>query len=57
MTISIVLRLVQPAPPDGGLAGEVQIVSTGEVHRVRNADELIASLREAVAAGPTLARP
>jgi hypothetical protein len=45
MTISIVLRVADAALDAGRLAGEVELVATGERAVVRNADELVAFLR------------
>jgi hypothetical protein len=41
MTLALVLRLVEEALARGRLAGEVQIVETGERAVVRDAQELI----------------
>ena len=46
MTISVVLRLVEQALAGGRLAGEVEIVDTGERASVRDAEELVRFLRE-----------
>lgn len=46
MTISIVLRLAEQALAAGRLAGEAEIVETGERASVRDADELVRFLRE-----------
>ncbi len=50
MTVSIVIRLVPAAAADGVVAGEIQRVDTGEVTRIRDADELIAALLRVVTA-------
>jgi hypothetical protein len=41
VTVSVVLRLVDAALHAGRLAGEAEIVATGERATVRDADELI----------------
>ena len=41
MTISVVLRLVEQALDSGRLAGEAEIVETGERATVRDATELL----------------
>jgi hypothetical protein len=41
MTISVVLRLVEQALASGRLAGEAEIVETGERAAVRDATELL----------------
>jgi hypothetical protein len=41
VTVSVVLRLVDTALHAGRLAGEAEIVATGERATVRDADELI----------------
>jgi hypothetical protein len=46
MTISVVLRLVEQALACGRLAGEAEIVETGERAAVRDADELVQFLRD-----------
>lgn len=45
MTISVVLRLVERALYAGRLAGEAEIVETGERLVVRDADDLMCFLR------------
>ncbi len=45
MTVSVVLRIASQALAAGRLAGEVELVDTGERAVVRNADELVALLR------------
>lgn len=45
MTVSVVLRIASQALAAGRLAGEVELVETGERAVVRNADELVALLR------------
>jgi hypothetical protein len=42
MTISVVLRLVELAVASGRLAGEAQLVQSGERAEIRDADELLA---------------
>jgi hypothetical protein len=42
MTISVVLRLVDRAVASGRLAGEAQLVRSGERTEIQNADELLA---------------
>jgi hypothetical protein len=49
MTISVVLRLVDSALDAGRLAGEAELVATGERRVVRNAQELLAFLAGAAA--------
>jgi hypothetical protein len=51
MAISVVLRLVEQALRAGRLAGEAEIVQTGERVVVRDADELVRFLRPAVESG------
>ncbi|HEY7179488.1 MAG TPA: hypothetical protein VH305_09955 [Gaiella sp.] len=41
MTVSVVLRLADAALDAGRLAGEAELVATGERTTVRDADELI----------------
>jgi hypothetical protein len=41
VTVSVVLRLVSAALDAGRLAGEAEVVATGERRIVRDADELI----------------
>jgi hypothetical protein len=41
MTVSVVLRIPQAALDAGRLAGEVELVATGERATVRDADDLI----------------
>lgn len=48
MTISVVLRLTLPALREGRLAGQVELVGDGTRVTVRDADELIATLRRHV---------
>lgn len=45
VTISVVLRIASQALAAGRLAGEVELVDTGERAVIRNADELLALLR------------
>jgi hypothetical protein len=45
MTISLVLRIAPEALAAGRLAGEAEVVETGERVVVRDADELVAFLR------------
>jgi hypothetical protein len=45
MTISVVLRLADAALAAGRLAGEVELVATGEREVIRSAEELMAFLR------------
>ncbi|HEY1315855.1 MAG TPA: hypothetical protein VGF10_01415 [Gaiella sp.] len=45
MTISVVLRLADAALDAGRLAGEAELVATGERVTVRDADELLAFVR------------
>lgn len=47
MTISVLLRVVPAALADDRLAGEVEVVETGQRLVVRNAEELVAYLRSA----------
>jgi hypothetical protein len=51
MTISVVLRLAERALDCGRLAGEAEVVETGERRTVRNAEELIEFLRRRSEAG------
>lgn len=41
MSISVMLRLVPEALADGRLAGEVEIVATGQHALVANAEEIV----------------
>jgi hypothetical protein len=50
MTISVVLRVAPAALDAGRLAGEAELVATGERRVVRNAHELLAFLAGAAAA-------
>jgi len=52
MTVSVVLRLVEQALASGRLAGEAEVVATGERRSVRDAKELLEFLREARGATP-----
>jgi hypothetical protein len=45
MTVSVVLRLVEQALAAGRLAGEAEVVETGERRVVRDAEDLLAFLR------------
>ncbi|MFN8623765.1 MAG: hypothetical protein U0869_23740 [Chloroflexota bacterium] len=45
-TISVVLRLALPALREGRLAGHAEIVSDGTRLVIRDADELIAAVRQ-----------
>jgi hypothetical protein len=45
MTISLVLRVAPEALAAGRLAGEAEVVETGERTVVRDAEELVAFLR------------
>lgn len=45
MTISVVLRIAQPALAMGRLAGQVEIVEDGSTAVIRDAEELVALLR------------
>ena len=45
MTIALVLRVAPEALAAGRLAGEAELVETGERAVVRNADELVAFVR------------
>lgn len=57
MTIAVVLRLVEKALAVGRLAGEAEIVGTGERRTVRDAAELVEFLREPEAGeGASVAR-
>ena len=47
VTVSVVLRLVDAALDAGRLAGEAELVATGERRVVRNERELMAFLAEA----------
>lgn len=55
MAISVVLRLVEQALRAGRLAGEVEVVETGERRVVKDADELVRFLRPG--AGGDAVRP
>jgi hypothetical protein len=46
VTISVVLRLLTEALERGRLAGQLEVVETGEQTLVRDADEVVAFLRE-----------
>ena len=46
MTISVIVRAVEQALHAGRLAGEVEIVATGEKTVVSNAGELVEFLRD-----------
>lgn len=54
MAISVVLRLVEQALRAGRLAGEVEVVETGERRVVKDAEEIVRFLRngQAVEAPP-----
>jgi hypothetical protein len=45
MTVSVVLRLIEQALATGRLAGEAELVATGERAVVKDADELLAFVR------------
>jgi hypothetical protein len=45
MTVSVVLRLADAALDAGRLAGEAELVATGERVTVRDAEELLAFVR------------
>jgi hypothetical protein len=45
MTVSVVLRLTPAALEAGRLAGEVEVVATGERAVVKDAEDLLAFLR------------
>jgi hypothetical protein len=45
VTVSVVLRIADAALADGRLAGEAELVATGERAVVRDAGELISFLR------------
>ena len=49
MTISVVLRLVDDAVRAGELAGEVEVVATGDRRLVRDVDELVTFLVQVTA--------
>lgn len=46
MTVSVVLRLLHTAIVRGELAGEAELVATGEKQVVRDAHELVAFVRD-----------
>jgi hypothetical protein len=52
MTISVVLRLAPAALGAGRLAGEAELVATGERATVRDADELIRFVIRSVGTEP-----
>ncbi|MFN0154448.1 MAG: hypothetical protein ACKVUT_08715 [Gaiella sp.] len=52
MTFSVVLRVAEAALTSGRLAGEAEIVATGERAVVRDAGELIRFLSRSPEAGP-----
>jgi hypothetical protein len=60
MTISVVLRLIESAVASGRLAGEAQLVRSGERTEIRDAAELLAFLQRdgepTHEAGPTRER-
>jgi hypothetical protein len=60
MTISVVLRLIESAVASGRLAGEAQLVRSGERTEIRDAAELLAFLQHdgepTHEAGPTRER-
>jgi hypothetical protein len=46
MTLSVVLRLLTEALERGRLAGQLEVVETGERTLVRDADEMVAFLQK-----------
>lgn len=42
--VSVVLRLLDPDAAAGRVCGELEVVQTGERHRFRDADDLLALL-------------
>lgn len=52
VTISVVLRLAKPALDAGRLAGEAELVATGERATVRDAEELIRFVNRCAREGP-----
>ncbi|MBI2708753.1 MAG: hypothetical protein HYX34_03560 [Actinobacteria bacterium] len=49
MPLSVVLRLAERRLTDGVLAGEVEIVETGDTQLVRTTEELVSFLRTCLA--------
>lgn len=56
MTVSLVLRLVAGRAP-GELAGEVEIVDSGERTVIRNVEDLLAIVEQALLRGTRCAPP
>ncbi|MCU0306558.1 MAG: hypothetical protein MUE51_02100 [Thermoleophilia bacterium] len=49
MTVSVILRLAPAAVRVGRLAGQVELIATGETATIRDAEELLAFLAAAAA--------
>ena len=53
MLVSCVLRVLAEVLPEGRIAGEVQLVATGERFAIRDTEELLALLERAAATTTT----
>jgi hypothetical protein len=57
MTLSVLLRIARDALANGRLAGQVELVESGERTVVRDSEELIAFLRAAPVEPPPSGQP
>jgi hypothetical protein len=57
MNVSVLLRLIPPERTGGRLAGQAELVETGETTVFADHDEMLAFLRRASAAGDELTDP